>query len=94
MPPTRAPGFLFFFSATITLGISIAAYPVLRQHTRGLALCLIALAIANAPLEAVESAMLLSMLSLSHQSAVVAAGDGAMLDVVATALGSARRWVH
>jgi hypothetical protein len=41
--------FLFLFSAAITLGISIAAHPVLRRRTRGLALCLIALAIANAP---------------------------------------------
>jgi hypothetical protein len=45
----RAAVFLFLFSAAITLGISIAAHPVLRRRTRGLALCLIALAIANAP---------------------------------------------
>jgi hypothetical protein len=38
--------------------------------------------------------MVLSMLSLSHQSAVAAGGDGAMLEIVATALGSARGWVH
>ena len=80
--------------AGITLGISIAAYPVLRQHTQRLALCLIALATANAPLQAVESAMLLLMFSLSHQSAMAGAGDGPALQIVATALGSTRRWVH
>ena len=54
------------------------------------ALCLIALATANAPLQAVESAMVLSMFSLSHQSAMAGAGDGTALQIVATVLGSTR----
>lgn len=90
----RAAVFLFLFSAAVTLGISIAAYPLLRLNTRGLALCLLALAVANAPLQAVESAMVLSMLSLSQQSVSAGAGDGAMLEVVAKSLGSARGWLH
>jgi hypothetical protein len=34
----RAAVLLFLFNAAVTLGISIAAYPVIRQHSRGLAL--------------------------------------------------------
>ena len=90
----RAAVLLFLFNATVTLGISIAAYPVIRQSSRGLALCSLALAVANLPLQLMESGMVLSMLSLSQQHAGAAGADGAMLQAVATAAASARRWTH
>ncbi len=90
----RAAAFLFLFGAAVTLGISIAAYPVLRQNSSRLALCSLALGIANLPLQVVESGMVLSMLSLSQQSAGAGAADGAMLQVVAAAAFAARRWAH
>ncbi len=90
----RASVFLFLFGAAVTLGISIAAYPVLRQNSRRLALCSLALGIANFPLQVVESGMVLSMLSLSQQYAGAGAADGAMLQVVAAAAFAARRWAH
>jgi hypothetical protein len=86
----RAPVFLFLLGAGVTLGISIAAFPVLRQYSYRPALCLLALAIANLPLQLVESGMVLSMLSLSQPHAAGGTADGTMLQVVATA----RRWTH
>ncbi len=90
----RAPALLFLFGAAVTLGISIAAYPVLRQSSRRLALCSLALGVANLPLQVVESGMVLSMLSLGQQYAQAGAADGAMLQVVAAAAYGARRWAH
>ena len=90
----RAPALLFLFSAVVTLGISIAAYPVLRQSSHRLALCSLALGIANFPLQVVESGMVLSMMSLGQQYAKTGAADGAMLQVVAAAAYGARRWAH
>jgi hypothetical protein len=90
----RAPALLFLFGAAVTLGISIAAYPVLRQSSRRLALCFLALGIANFPLQVVESGMVLSMLSLGQRYVEARAADGAMLQVVAAAAYGARRWAH
>jgi hypothetical protein len=90
----RAPALLFLFGAAVTLGISIAAYPVLRQSSHRLALCSLALGVANFPLQVVESGLVLSMLSLGQRYAEAGAADGAMLGVVAAAAFGARRWAH
>lgn len=90
----RAPALLFLFGGAVTLAMSIAAYPVLRQSSRRLALCSLALGIANLPLQVVESGMVLSMLSLGQQYTASGAADGAMLQVVAAAAFAARRWTH
>jgi hypothetical protein len=90
----RAPVFLFLFGAVVAFAIGVTAYPVLRQYSRRLALCVVALAIANLPLQAIESSMVLSMLSLTERYAAAGAADGAMLQVLAAALESGRRWVH
>lgn len=90
----RAPALLFLFGAAVTLAISIAAYPVLRQSSHRLALCSLALGVTNFPLQVVESGMVLSMLSLGQQYAGAGAADRAMLQVVAAAAFGARRWAH
>jgi hypothetical protein len=89
----RAPALLFLFGGVVTLAMSIAAYPVLRQSSRRLALCSLALGIANLPLQVVERGMVLSMLSLGQRYTATASGaaDGAMLQVVAAAAFAARR---
>jgi hypothetical protein len=90
----RTPALLFLFGAAVTLGISITVYPVLRQSSQRLALCSLALGVANFPLQVVESGMVLSMLSLAQRSVGAGAADGAMLQVVAAAAFGARRWAH
>jgi hypothetical protein len=91
---TRAVALLFLFGGAVTLGMSIAAYPVLRQRAPRLALGCLALGIANLPLQVVESGMVLSMLSLSQQYAGTVGPDGALLQAVAASVGAARRWAH
>jgi hypothetical protein len=90
----RAPALLFLFAGALTVGISIAVYPVLRQGSQRFALWCLALGIANLPLQAIESGMVLSMLSLSQQYAAVGTADGAMLHAVANGLGRTREWMH
>lgn len=90
----RAPALLFLFGAAVTLWISILAYPVLRPSSHRLALCLLALGVANLPLQVVESSMVLSMLSLGQRYAEAGTPDRAMLQVVAAAAYGARRWAH
>jgi hypothetical protein len=90
----RAPALLFVVGGVVALAISIAAYPVLRQSSRRLALGSVALGIANLPLQVVESGMVLSMLSLGQQYTASDAADGAMLQVVAATAVAARRWAH
>jgi hypothetical protein len=90
----RAPMLLFILSAAVVMATSIAAYPVLRQRSHRWALAVLALAIANVPLQMVESGMLLAMLSFSQQYVSAGGADGGTLPVVASAIGALRRGVH
>ncbi|HSL19919.1 MAG TPA: DUF4386 domain-containing protein [Vicinamibacterales bacterium] len=89
----RTTVLLLLASGAITLGIAITAWPVFRQYSERLALCFLALAIANFSLQAVESGTVLSMLSLSQEYAGAGADDAAV-QTVATAVASARWWAH
>ena len=62
-------------TGAIALGIAITAFPVLRRHAEPLALWLLALAILNFALAAVEQVALLSLLSLSNAYNGTAAPD-------------------
>lgn len=90
----RVPALLFLFGAAVALAISIAAYPVVRQSRPRLAICLLALAVANVPLQVGESGMVLSMMSLGRRYAEAGGSDVAMLQGVAAAAYGARRWAH
>lgn len=90
----RVPALLFLFGASVVLGISLAMYPIVRESSDRLALLLLALGVANLPLQIIESGMVLSMMSLGQRSVDVGAADGAMLQVVAAAAYGARRWTH
>lgn len=90
----RAAVLLFLASGAIALAVAIAAWPLFRQYHDRLALWFLALGIANFPLQMVESGTVLSMLSLSQEYARAGAGDASGFQVVASAVGSARRWAH
>jgi hypothetical protein len=109
-PAFAAPGFLVNAAAhsmqvsiaallglmlgALSLGIAIAAFPVLRQSSYALALWLLALAIASFALTAVESSTVLSLLSLSQAYAAADAADGGLFQTLRTMVGSARNWMH
>lgn len=79
----------------LSVGIAIAAWPVLRRHGRATGLWLLALAIASLALVAVEASTVLSMRSLSEAYAAAGAvDDGGQFQALATVVGAARTWAH
>jgi hypothetical protein len=78
----------------LSLGIAIAAFPVLRQSSHALALWLLTLAIASFSLTAVESSTVLSLLSLSQAYVKANAADDGLFQTLRTVVGSARNWMH
>lgn len=85
--------FLLFANCALTIGISIAAFPVFRQYSHSMALLLVAVSVIMFSLQAVDNAHLLSMLSLSQQYAQ-AGGRDELFQTLAAVLGANRRWVH
>ena len=85
--------FLLFANCALTIGISIAAFPVFRQYSHSLALLLVAVSAIMFSLQAVDNAHLLSMLSLSQQYAQ-AGGRDELFQALAVVVGANRRWVH
>jgi len=85
--------FLLFANCALTIGITIAAWPVFRQYSERMALWLLAASVIMFSLQAVDNAHILSMLSLSQQYAQAGGPDDLFL-TLATVVGSTRRWVH
>jgi hypothetical protein len=76
-----------------SVGIAIAAWPVLRRHGEAAALWLFAFAVASFALATVEAATVLAMRSLSE--AYLAAGtDAGAQQALAGVVAAARRWAH
>lgn len=93
-PRIRVAVLLMFAGSAIALSASIAALPVFRRHSQTMAFGLVALAVVNFSLQAVDSGGLLSMLSISQQYAEAGTVDAALYQAAATAVGSIRRWAH
>ena len=85
--------FLLFANCALTIGISIAAFPIFRQYSHSLALLLVAASVILFSLQAVDNAHLMSMLSLSRQYAQ-AGGPEELFQALAAVVGSTRRWGH
>jgi hypothetical protein len=89
----KAAVFLLFGNTALTIGIAIAAWPVFRRYSERMALWLVALAVIMFTLQAVDNAHVLSMVSLSEQSAQ-AGGPDDIFQRLAAAAGSTRKWMH
>jgi hypothetical protein len=90
----RTAVILFMLGAALVLAVAIAAWPVFRVHTERLGIAFMAIAVANASLQLVESGTLLTMLSLSEQFATRAAADATVLQAAGAAAQTARRSAH
>jgi hypothetical protein len=90
----RVAVFLLFANGVLTMGIAIAAFPVLREYSYRMALWLLAFSIIWFSMQAVDNAHILSMLSLSQQYAEGGAANAELFGALATALRSTRRWAH
>ena len=84
---------LLFANCALTIGISIAAFQVFRQHSESMAFWLLVASVIMFLLQAVDNVHVLSMLSLSQEYAR-AGGQDASLQQLATAVGTTRRWAH
>jgi uncharacterized protein DUF4386 len=85
--------FLLFANCALTIGITIAAWPVFRQYSERMTLWLVAASVIMFVMQAVDNAHMLSMLSLSRQYAQ-AGGPEELFQTLAAMVGSTRRWVH
>ena len=85
--------FLLFANCALTVGISIAAWPIFRQYSSALALLLVAVSVIMFSLQAVDNAHILSMLSLSERY-VQGGGPEELFQALAAVVGSTRKWGH
>ena len=90
----RAAVLLLFVGSAIAIGIASAAWSVFRQYSPAMALWLMALAVASFSLQAVDSAHVLSLLSLSQEYAKEGAERADLFQALAVVVGSARKWSH
>lgn len=84
---------LLLANGILAIAISTLSWPVLRRRSEVAPLLLLAGGVVMLSLQAVDSAHLLSMLSLSQQYASDA-GRGDVLRTMAETVRSTRRWVH
>ncbi len=85
---------LLFLGAAIVLAISFSAWPALREHTRVVALWVIALAVINFSLQCMENAAWMSMFSFSQDYARAAGADLVTYQIVGASVHSYWKWVH
>ena len=78
----------------ISVGIAVVAWPIFRRHSRSMAFWLLALAIVNLGVGAVEYINTLSMLSYSKLFANADASQRDMLQALAGAVAAPRIWAH
>lgn len=90
----RAAVLLLFAGSALAIGITAAAWPVLRRHSSAMALWLLALAVAAFSLQAVDNGALLSSLSLSQQQVEAGAAKAELFAGLGLVVTSARRWAH
>lgn len=81
-------------SGALSVGIAIAAWPVLRRHGEAMALWLFAIGVAAFVANIVEQTQTLSMLQLGKAFAAANGADGEVFRRIAAQVGSARYMAH
>ncbi len=89
----RAGVLLLVVNGAVTIGISIASWPILRRTSEALALWLVVLGALMLGVQMIDNIHILSMLSLSQAHAAAGAAADSLREV-ATAMGTTRRWAH
>lgn len=85
---------LLFAGGALSVGISVAVWPAVRERSYKLGLWVLALAVVNFTLQIVENGHWLSMLSVSQAYAKAGAGDAGLFQPLGVVVRSAWRWAH
>ncbi len=85
---------LMILAGFISVGLSTTAWPVFRRYSSRAALAYVAISGAGLAVAAVESAAIMSMLSLSQEYAKAATPDVSQFDLAGTVVRYARYWAH
>lgn len=83
-----------FVGATLTVGIAVTAYPVIRRHSQTMSLWFMAVCIVSLAMDAIHNATVLGMLSLSERYIEAGAADANVFLVVSAAVRAIRYWAH
>jgi hypothetical protein len=86
--------FVLFANAAVTLGIAIAAFPVVRRYSLRAAILLIVVSTFWVVMQSVDNAHLLSMLSLSTRYSDAAGANTDLYNLLGSQVRSTRIWVH
>lgn len=85
---------IFFVGGALTISLGITALPVFRQYSKAIALWFLAVCVISCTLDAVHSATVMSMLSLSQQYVNAGAADQGLYQGLGAVVASWRRWAH
>src|SRR2546423_3044829 len=88
----RGAVLLLFATGALTIGIAVAAFPVLREYSYMLALWFLAVSVIWFSMQAVDNAHILSMLSLSQQYAEAGASNPELFGALGALARASRRW--
>lgn len=85
---------LLLVAGAVSLAISTTAWPVFKSHSERLALAYFGLGVAGIALAAVESAAIMSMLTLSKQYVEAGESDARLFEVLGGVVRYGRYWAH
>lgn len=85
---------LLFAGGALTIAITTAVFPVIRQYSFALALWVAALAIVNLSLQCVECAGYMSMFTFSQDHARASGADIGLYQIVGASVRTAWKWFH
>ena len=86
--------FLLFANALVTLAISLAAFPIIREYSIRAAILFVAFSLIWVVMQSVDNAHILSMLSLSKRFAEAGNVNADLYDIFGAQVRSTRIWVH
>src|SRR5438094_340182 len=85
---------VLFVGGAIPIGISVAAWPIVRERCGRLGLWLLALAVVNFTMQIIENGHWLTMLSVSQAYAEAGPADAARFQSLGIVVRSAWKWAH
>lgn len=85
---------LLLVAGAVSLAISTTAWPIFKRGSERLALAYFGLGLVGIALAAVESAAIMSMLTVSKQYVEASAADARLFEVVGSVVRYGRYWAH